>query len=211
MAELVSPGAWESHIHVFDPNHFETYTPQQTIQRSAGATRCGAWRISIPTTYSEKLDDLGVRCVRFHWGYGDAEQKSNDVFRDLGAVSDKTARLGWVVDVFCPLAVWADMADNMRNLDPRTRVVAEHFGGAGPGDEEGAEFRTLLQLLREKRVYFELSAFTRLCHDHPAGLDAMAPLVKAVVEAGPDRVPYGSDWPRIQPGFPREGRQRSSA
>lgn len=101
------------------------------------------------------------------------------------------------------------MADLVRNMDPRIRMVADHFGGTFPGDEQKEEFNTFLALIRGKRLYVKISGFERLYHSHGTGregMKAIEPIVKAILKAGPDQVIYGSDWPHTQLGVARKGK-----
>ena len=89
------------------------------------------------------------------------------------------------------------MAPKIRKLDSRVKLVADHFGGTFPGDEKSDDFKTFLDLIKEKRLYVKVSGFERLYEGHGTGregMKAIEPIVKAVVEAGPDQIVYGSDW-----------------
>jgi predicted TIM-barrel fold metal-dependent hydrolase len=139
------------------------------------------------------------------WGHG-VQSGANNIMDEIRALSTKTARLGWVISVFCPLAAWAAMAEDIRELDRNTKIIADHFGAAFPGSERTADFRILLELVREKRVYVKVSGFERLCHGHTSGLDALEPIAKAIFEAGPDQIIFGTDWPHTGLGIERQGK-----
>ncbi|KAI5920240.1 hypothetical protein F4810DRAFT_683973 [Camillea tinctor] len=248
----VPVGAWDTHIHVFDPEKFpyavpRSYTPKAaqiseypdvvigcksivvvhaSIQGSSPAPLLdtlkkqkdipgyklrGLATIDVDTITDKELDDLhaaGVRGARMHemaWGHG--EQKGGaQIVKKVEALAQRIARLGWVVGIFCPLAAWAAMADVIRNLDPRVKMVADHFGSTFPGDEKTAEFQTLLSLVREKRLFVKISGFERLYHGDPAGIESLAVAAKALIEAGPDQIMFGSDWPHTQLGVTRKGK-----
>ena len=253
MAELVPAGAWDTHIHVFDPDRFpyaaeRSYTPkaapiseypvqivgcrkivivQASIQGNSAAplidvlkkqhTEClnltlrGLATLDLSKITDAELDalhDAGVRGVRFHkmaWGHG-AQDVGMAILEDIEAAAKRLARIGWIIDIFCPLAAWAAMAEGLRNLDSRIRIVADHLGGSFPGDDESDNFQVLLQLVREKRIFVKLSAFERLYHGHAAGMNALEPIVKAIVDAGPDQVLFGTDWPHTGLGASRKGK-----
>lgn len=101
------------------------------------------------------------------------------------------------------------MADMIRKMDPRIQMVADHFGGTFPGEEKTPEFQTFLELIREKRVHVKVSGFERLYHGHGSGrqgMKAIEPIAKAVIEAGPDQIVFGTDWPHTQLGVSRKGK-----
>jgi predicted TIM-barrel fold metal-dependent hydrolase len=93
-----------------------------------------------------------------------------------------------------------------------TPVVLDHFGAlktaslANYDQSKTTGFDVLQQpgldaittLLRSGKLWIKLSAPYRCSEAGPEYLD-MEPLVKALVQAHPDRVLYGSDWPHTQP------------
>lgn len=101
------------------------------------------------------------------------------------------------------------MADMIRNMDPRIKMVADHFGGTFPGEEKTPEFQTFLSLIKEKRIHVKVSGFERLYHGHGfgrEGMNAIEPFARAVIEAGPDQIIFGTDWPHTQLGVSRKGK-----
>ena len=114
---------------------------------------------------------------------------------DIKAISKKTATLGWIIGIFCPLAAWAAIAVDLRTLDRRTTIVADHFGAAFPGMEQTEDFKVFLKLIQDKRIYVKISGFERLYHGHSNGMDALAPIARAIFEVGPDQIIFGTDWP----------------
>ena len=250
MAELVPSGAWDTHIHVFDPANFpygsaRSYTPKaaQLSEYPTSVTGCkkivvvhasvqGTSPAALVDTLKkqhqgytlrglatidpnivtdaelDELHDLGVRGARLHkmaWGHGE-QSNGSAIIDDVKAVAERTARLGWVIGIFCPLAAWAAMAGDVGKIDPRIKVVADHFGGSFPGDETTPNFQTFLQLIREKRIYVKVSGFERLYHGCDSGIDALEPIAKAILEAGPHQVIFGTDWPHTQLGVARQGK-----
>ncbi|OOF96865.1 hypothetical protein ASPCADRAFT_168031 [Aspergillus carbonarius ITEM 5010] len=252
MAELIPSNAWDTHIHVFDPDSFpyavpRSYTPKaaQMAEYPTAVTGCrkivivhasmqgvspaplvdtlskqsrmpgytlrGLATIDPHTITDAELDALhaaGVRGARLHemaWGHG-KQSGGSDIIQKVTALADRLARLEWAIGIFCPISAWAAMADTIRNLDPRIQMVADHFGGTFPGEENSPEFATFLALIREKRVWVKVSGFERLYHGHAGGMQAIEPMAKAVIAAGPDRIVFGSDWPHTQLGVTRKGK-----
>lgn len=77
--------------------------------KAAGLTLRGLATININSTTDAELDKLheaGVRGVRMHeisWGHGQ-QPGGSQIATKIGALADRLARLGWVIDVFCPIA-----------------------------------------------------------------------------------------------------------
>jgi len=126
--------------------------------------------------------------------------------QELGSVitrlAGRFARLGWVIVLACPLTTLAAIADVLRGLDPRVKVAADHCAHAYPGDEETDDFRTVLDLLKEGKLFVKLSALERSYGGYGGDIDSLAPIAKAYVEANPDQILYGTDWPFCARGKP---------
>ncbi|KUJ06695.1 uncharacterized protein LY89DRAFT_632525 [Mollisia scopiformis] len=250
---LVPEGAWETHIHAFDPEKFPYATPRSYTPKPAaiqdypsnltgcknivivhasiqgtspaplvdtlskqksmpGVTLRGLATIDVNNITDAELDELhkaGVRGARLHemaWGHG--HQSGGDVIGNkVKALATKLARLEWAIGIFCDIRAWASMAHMIRTeLDPRIKLVADHMGGTFPGEEKLPEFQSFLELIKEKRVYVKMSGFERLYHGHAGGIESVAPIAKAIIEAGPDRIIFGTDWPHTQLGVSRKGK-----
>ena len=74
-------------------------------------------------------------------------------------------------------------------------VVLDHFGRIRAGTpHEAADLRALEGLLARGRTWIKLSAPYRLA-DHGAGPADVTRVARALVNANPERLVWGSDWP----------------
>lgn len=115
----------------------------------------------------------------------------------LAGESRRCARLGLHVQILTRLSVIEALADRIATLP--APLVIDHFGRpdiAAPIGQPG--FAALLRLVASGRVWVKLSSIGRLCGPLPQA--RIAPLVRALVEAGPDRLVWGSDWPHTGGG-----------
>ncbi|KAH9213276.1 hypothetical protein DL95DRAFT_524580, partial [Leptodontidium sp. 2 PMI_412] len=125
--------------------------------QSSGLTLRGLATIDIDNTTDAELDALhaaGVRGARLHemsWGHG-AQAGGSQIGRKVAALAERFGRLGWAIGVFCDIRAWASMAEQIRTMDPRVKMIADHFGGTFPGEEKTPEFTTFLELVREGRL-----------------------------------------------------------
>lgn len=120
----------------------------------------------------------------------------------LAGTARRVAPLGWHVQTYTELSVIAALKDDIFNLP--NGLVIDHFGRAEGGlglSRPGLD--ALLALLREGAVHVKLSAAHRLA-DRPDCADK-APLARAMIEANPERVLWGSDWPHSGPFGGPEG------
>ena len=146
------------------------------------------------TTSTRELADMhaaGIRGVRVNLeSYG--ESKPAVAMRHLQEAARRVVPLGWHVQTYTNLAILAALHDTILALP--TTLVVDHFGrpqaalgAAQPG------FDKLLALLRKSKVYVKISAPYRISHE-PHYPDA-APIARAMIDANPDRVIWGTDWP----------------
>ncbi len=106
--------------------------------------------------------------------------------------ANRVAPLGWHVQTFTNLTTLAGVYGVAQKL--ATPLVVDHIGHARAELGVGQTgFAQLLELVASGKAYVKLSAQQRVsklpdCAD-------VAPLVKALIGANPERMLWGSDWP----------------
>jgi 2-pyrone-4,6-dicarboxylate lactonase len=152
----------------------------------------------VPDAELSRLHALGVRGVRINISPvhprepGLAERLIPRVRR----FEARFAEMGWQLDFLLPGWLTAEMMPVLRTL--KVDFTLAHMGMflARDGvDQPG--FQQLLGLLRhgEGRCWVKLTGVYRMSQA-PGFADA-APLAKALVEAAPDRLVWGSDYPHL--------------
>jgi predicted TIM-barrel fold metal-dependent hydrolase len=138
-----------------------------------------------------RLDRGGVRGIRINL--------ETSLMRDpavasaqLETFARRLAPLGWHIQVYAALPVIAELADKIATLP--VPVVVDHFGApvAAKGVKQPG-FGALLDLVRNRKVFVKLSGCYRISQA-PDYAD-VAPFARALIEAGPDRLVWASDWP----------------
>ncbi len=135
------------------------------------------------------LDAAGVRGVRMNTLFPGPEGSD-----DLDELAARIAPFGWHLQVLIDVAETTGLAKRLGSLPVAT--VIDHLGhmpAALGRDHPG--FQDLLALLREGRCWVKLSAPYRLSGRRGPPYDDVRPFAEAVLEAAPDRVVWGSDWP----------------
>lgn len=137
------------------------------------------------------LHDVGVRGTRFNFvaHLGGAPEPD-----EFWRIVDRVAPLGWhIVLHFDAKDVphYAEMLERMPVpyvIDHMARVDAT----AGIDQQP---FVQLLELLRDERAWVKLSGAERITAGGTPPYDDVIPFARAIVEAAPDRVLWGTDWP----------------
>ncbi|MEA3252107.1 MAG: amidohydrolase family protein [Pseudomonadota bacterium] len=139
----------------------------------------------------EAMHAAGVRAVRFNFVKRLVDNTSWD---DCLRIVDKIKPLGWHVVVYFE-------ADDLEELKPllwrlETIVVIDHMGR--PDVAKGVDhpdFQAFMALLGEHdNIWTKVSCPERLTRQGPDYTDVV-PFARALVEAFPGRVLWGTDWP----------------
>jgi len=138
----------------------------------------------------------GVRALRL-----DLFLRSNWTTPDISAYIERTVRrtraIGWHVQFYTPGWVVRNLLPFLRNLD--ADFVIDHMGYMLESDGlTPADFDRLIDTIRGGRGWIKLSAPYRLAKD--GNFERLKPMARAVIEAAPDRIIWGSDWPHIPEG-----------
>ena len=153
---------------------------------------------NAPDAELARLDALGVRGVRinlspvkpFESGF------APKLMPRIARLAERCAEIGWQLDFLVPGWLTEELMPTLRRL--RLDFTLAHFGlfqAKGGVDQPG--FRQLLELLRsgERRCWVKLTGVYRV--SAAPGFADVAALARALVEAAPDRLIWGSDYPHL--------------
>ena len=177
------------------------------VQRINAGTASTARAVVVidPATISDAelkaMHAGGVRGVRVN--LESARQHDAEVAqRWLEDAAARVAHLGWHVQTYTNLPVIVELAEAIARLP--APLVIDHFGRA-PAANGIAQpgFDVLIDLVGRGNTWVKLSAPHRIssapdCND-------VAPLARALIEANPARMLWGTDWPHPG-GHPGSGR-----
>ena len=169
----------------------------------------GAWRgvCMIDDTVSdaelETLHAAGVRGARFNFV---AHLGGAPDLKVIEAVVARIAPLGWHLQVHLDAEDILTYRDFLLGLE--MPFIIDHMGRVvAKNGLDQRPFKLMLDLMREARVWTKVSGFERVSSAGKPFHDAM-PYAQALVEAAPERVLWGTDYPHPNvKEMPNDGEQ----
>lgn len=163
------------------------------LQHAKGRARgVAVVRPDVSNAELRTLDEAGVRGVRFNF----VKRLVDTVPREtLTGIAERIAALGWHVVLYFEAADLPGLWDFVASLP--TTVVVDHMGRPDVTKAvDGPEFELFVKLMREHpNVWSKVSCPERLSRTGPPAYDDVVPFARRLVEAFPDRVLWGTDWP----------------
>jgi len=162
------------------------------IAHSGGQAR-GVATVKRDVT-DEELQALhrgGVRGVRFNFVKRLVDALPVDSLREIAG---RIAPLGWHVVIYFEAQELPELYDFFAGLP--APVVVDHMGRPDVSKPvDGPEFELFVKLMREREDYWcKVTCPDRLTKQGPP-YDDVVPFHRRLVEAFPDRVLWGTDWP----------------
>ncbi len=175
------------------------------IANSAGRLR-GVGRIDDDTSDAEleRMHDGGIRGIRFEFVRGRAGSADMALFERM---IERIRPFGWHVELHVDPDVLVEYADWFRRLDVVS--VVDHFARLQVSDGlDQPAFVLLLELMRRDNYWVKISGADQRTKA-PWPYADVAPFAHALIEAAPDRVIWGTNWPHsniFEPGHtPNDG------
>jgi predicted TIM-barrel fold metal-dependent hydrolase len=153
---------------------------------------------NVPDAMLEKLAAAGVRGVRINVSPVKAPEVgfASRLLPRIERLDARCAEIGWQLDFLLPGWLTGELMETLRRL--RCHFSLAHMGMflARDGVSQPG-FQALLALLREGggRCWVKLTGVYRM--STAAGFVDAAPMAQALLEAAPDRVIWGSDYPHL--------------
>jgi 2-pyrone-4,6-dicarboxylate lactonase len=164
-------------------------------------------RRSVTDEELQTMHDAGVRGVRFNFVKRLVDFTPKD---ELLEIASRIAKWGWHVVIYFEAVDLPELWDFFTALsgDLATTVVVDHMGRPDVSKPvDGPEFELFLKFMRDNpNVWSKVTCPERLSVTGPKALDGepglengayrdVVPFARRVVEAFPDRVLWGTDWP----------------
>lgn len=163
------------------------------ISRSGGRARgVASVRADVSESELRELDRGGVRGVRFNF-----VKRLVDTVDPvtLSRIAERIKPLGWHCVIYFEASDLPDLYEFIARM-PIT-VVVDHMGRPDASKQaDGPEFDLFVRLMRENpHIWSKVTCPERLSVSGPPGYDDVVPFARRLVEAFPDRVLWGTDWP----------------
>lgn len=142
------------------------------------------------------LRDRGVRAARFSHRSGTGMNFAGSAsFDELRQMAGALADAGLHAELWTDCTALPAIATELERLP--VPVVIDHMGGFEvAAGLEAPGFRWLRSLLERGKVYVKLCAYRNLLGT--ADFDAGRPFHAALLQANPDHLVWGSDWPHLR-------------
>jgi len=138
----------------------------------------------------KRLHDGGMRGARFNFGES-LGHKPN--LAPVEKSLPKMQELGWFIDVHTDPAGIAAYADTFRKFP--VPVVIDHLAHIDASQGTGQRaFKLLLELLAEPKFWVKIAGIDWLTRQGRP-YDDVVPFARLALEAAPDRVLWGTNWP----------------
>ena len=149
-------------------------------------------KASVSEAELKALDEAGVRGVRFNFVKRLVDATPRETYV---SIAERIAKLGWHIVVYFEAHELADLIPFLEALP--TTIVVDHMGR--PDLAKGVDhpdFRRFVDLMAANpRVWSKVTCPERLSISGPPAYDDFVPFAGALVQAFPDRVLWGTDWP----------------
>lgn len=149
---------------------------------------------------------LGVRGVRLNLQSTGQTMSERDMEAVLRRYADAIRPLGWVIQLYIPLAMVKTLGSIVPTLG--VRICIDHMGAPSlpssrrrsasaldPYSLDG--FGALVRLLQGGNTYVKMSAPYRLSKNQNY-IDEVEPLARELLRAAPARVVFATDWPHTR-------------
>jgi len=176
---------------------FDNTATLDAIAKKGGCFR-GIARVDDTTTAEELkgLHEGGIRGVRFNLLDRSA---GNIKLMAFDRVIERLVEFGWSVDLHIDPKNLVEQEGRIRAIP--VPVVFDHLARINPADGLGQEaFQLLLDFLKDERFWVKLTGADKISRtdsrsDKGLFYTDVVPFARALIEAAPDRVIWGTDWP----------------
>lgn len=151
---------------------------------------------AVPADVSDddlaRLNDGGIRGLRLN--VVDKGGMPFESFDPVKRIADRIAPMNWHIELLIQVHNYPDLDTLFDGLS--VPLVFGHLGYVPVGEGTGAAgFQAFLRMLRQGRAWVKLTGPYRITAQQHTPYNDIAPFAAALLDANPDRMLWGSDWP----------------
>ena len=189
-----------------------TYGADNTVMLQ-GLAKLGSQGRGVAVIQGDESDaqlhshhEAGVRGVRLNFSLGATHHAAS-----IRQIAQRIAPLGWHLQLLMPVDQLLALGPELEQLP--TDLVFDHFGRITPSQcGQHAAHRRLLNMMQRGKTWIKLSGGCLVSASLSVEDPALDDLARSFIEAAPEQVVWGSDWPHatssagMQP-MPNDARQ----
>lgn len=176
--------------------------------QALGPTRCRGVAVvddGITNDELQRLHAAGIRGVRVNVVDVRPEDKGRIPIAELTRLAQRVKGFGWHVEFLMHADEFPDLDRTFAEFP--TDIVLGHLGYMRT--DKGLEqpgYQALLRLMKRGKAWVKLTGPSRISTTAMPHADT-TPYAHALLEAAPDRVIWGTDWPHVmvKPPMPNDG------
>jgi predicted TIM-barrel fold metal-dependent hydrolase len=139
----------------------------------------------------QKMDSAGVRGVRLNT---DNKGGMPISFDDIPELSARIKPFGWHLEFLFPGKDIVELMPVFRSLTVPMSIAHFAYQPATAG-VKAPGFQALVELVRGGNCWVKISGANRVSRGDLPPYDDVAPMAHALIQAGPGRIMWGTDWP----------------
>src|SRR3954466_250289 len=151
--------------------------------------------VALDMSFTDKqlaaLDAAGVRGVRLHT---DNKGGMPIQFSEIPELAARIRPFGWHVEFLFPGKDILELMPVFTPLEVPMSIAPFAYQPATAG-VGAAGFRALVELMRRGNTWIKISGANRVSRGDLPPYDDVKPMAQALVEAAPERIMWGTDWP----------------
>lgn len=154
-------------------------------------------RPDVTNAQLKQLHEGGIRGIRFTVGNPATAVVTVDMIEPLAR---RIADYGWHVQLNMDTEQIVEHASMLQGLP--TQIVFDHLGKLGLTGLPHSAFDVIRGLLDQQRAWVKISGAYMNTHIGPPTYADATAVAQAFVNAAPERLVWGSDWPHPSPEIP---------
>lgn len=150
-----------------------------------------AIKMDATENFLQELHDQGIRGVRLNL---DNKGGMPLELSEISRLEDKIKGFGWHLEYLFPGKDMVELEPVLANASVPVSIGHFAYQPAIAGIEADG-FKTLLRLVKDGNTWVKISGANRVSETDLPPYDDVLPMARALVEANPDNVMWGTDWP----------------